>query len=298
MQAFVPDPALYPFSSHWLRLDDGSLVHYVDEGLGPVLLLLHGNPTWSFLYRKIIPRLAGRFRCIAPDLPGFGLSVASAGFGFTAAEQAAAMGEFVKALDLRDAIIFMQDWGGPIGFSIALRQPERVKGFVIGNTFAWPMMRWGQRVFSRAMGGWPGRLSALAFNGVVRAFFASGVRRRLPADEFRHYLLPFRMRSARRPTYVFPGELRKAKALLEYVRDGLPALGDKPALLTWGDSDRAFREQERQRFKKLFKFHQDVTLHNAGHFIQEDAPEHICDAILEWHESLDDRHRHSPGLKN
>lgn len=79
MTQFDPDPALYPFKSNWVDLSDGSRVHYVDEGRGPVLLLLHGNPSWSFLYRNIIPRLSGQFRCIAPDLPGFGLSEATDG---------------------------------------------------------------------------------------------------------------------------------------------------------------------------------------------------------------------------
>jgi carbonic anhydrase len=100
MAAFQPDPVLYPFRSHWADLEGGSRVHYVDEGEGPVLLLLHGNPSWSFLYRDIILRLSGQFRCIAPDLPGFGLSEAVESFCFTAREHARTIVEFIHHLDL------------------------------------------------------------------------------------------------------------------------------------------------------------------------------------------------------
>src|SRR3989344_5879404 len=135
---FNVDRELFPFESRYLTLPNGARVHYVDEGRGPVLLLLHGNPTWSFLYRDIIAALKDNFRLIAPDYPGFGLSTAPVGYGFTAAEHAAAMSDLVEQLNLKDVTIMMQDWGGPIGFAVAEQHPERVHGLVIGNTWAWP----------------------------------------------------------------------------------------------------------------------------------------------------------------
>lgn len=98
------------------------------KGRGPLLLLLHGNPTWSFLYRDIIAGLKEQFRCIAPDYPGFGLSSAPAVFKFTASEQADVMAEFVRALDVTDYTIMMHDRGGPIGFSLAQQAPEKASG--------------------------------------------------------------------------------------------------------------------------------------------------------------------------
>src|SRR3954454_7361053 len=92
---------LYPFESHFAELG-GARVHYVDEGSGPPLLLLHGNPTWSFLYRDIVKGLRDRFRCIAPDHPGFGLSVAAPDYGFTPAEHADVLEKLVEHLDLQD----------------------------------------------------------------------------------------------------------------------------------------------------------------------------------------------------
>ncbi len=153
---FEVDTELFPFESRTVELRSGATIHFNNEGQGPLLLLLHGNLTWSFLYRNIVWGLKDRFRCIAPDYPGFGLSIAPAGYGFTAAEHATVMAEFVEALDLRDFTIMMQDWGGPIGFLIALRHPDRVRGLIIGNTFAWPLERFGQKMFSRILGGPPG----------------------------------------------------------------------------------------------------------------------------------------------
>ena len=95
------DDELFPFESRFVELD-GAHVHYVDEGAGPTLLMLHGNPTWSFLYREIIASLRDRFRCVALDYPGFGLSTAPPGYGFTAREHSDVVARFVAELDLTD----------------------------------------------------------------------------------------------------------------------------------------------------------------------------------------------------
>src|SRR4051812_28438464 len=121
--AWVPD-RLFPFESRFADVA-GARVHYVDEGEGPVLLLVHGNPTWSFLYRDVIRGLRDRFRCIAVDLPGFGLSrPVPPPYSFTPVEHAAVLEQLVVHLDLREATLMVQDWGGPIGMAVATRMPE------------------------------------------------------------------------------------------------------------------------------------------------------------------------------
>ena len=112
------DDKLFPFKSRFVELS-GNVVHYVDEGEGPILLMLHGNPTWSFVYRNVIAELSGSFRCIAPDYPGFGLSTPAPGYEFHPADHARVVGEFVDRLDLRDVTLIAQDWGGPIGLTAA-----------------------------------------------------------------------------------------------------------------------------------------------------------------------------------
>lgn len=134
---FAPDPALYPFESRWFTSSVGP-VHYIDEGQGRPLLLFHGNPDWSFLYRKIVSALRPDFRCVVPDYPGFGLSVHPDGYGYTAAEHAKIIGELVEHLNLTDMVVMGQDWGGPIGMDVASRHPNRVHGLVMGNTWFWP----------------------------------------------------------------------------------------------------------------------------------------------------------------
>jgi len=279
---FEVDRSLFPYEPHYLVLESGARVHYVDEGTGPALLLLHGNPTWSFVYRHLIAELRNTYRVVVPDYPGFGLSTAPGSFRFSAEEQANAMIEFVCRLDLCDMTIMMQDWGGPIGFAIAERYPERVAGFVVGNTWAWPIERFGQRVFSTLMGGWPGRVAAWSCNGVVRFFLSRGVVHSLSSAELSMYLAPFSSRTARRPTHIFPAQLRGAGEFLQKVHDNLPPLCEKPALLVWGSRDFAFRNPERERFEKLFRHHETVLLDRAGHFVQEDAPVEIASAIQVW----------------
>lgn len=115
---------LFPYESRFLELD-GCRLHYVDEGRGPILLLLPGNPTWSFLYRHLVVRLRHRFRCVAVDYPGFGLSSSRPGYGFTPAEHAAVVEQVVAELGLDSFTPVVHDWGGPIGLAVASRHSER-----------------------------------------------------------------------------------------------------------------------------------------------------------------------------
>ena len=146
---FTPSRELYPFDSRWFDSSVGVL-HYVDEGEGRPLLLLHGNPTWSFLYRHLIRELRDGFRCIAVDYPGFGLSERPPGYAYTPAEHARVIGELVDSLQLDGFILMGHDWGGPIGTSLAAARAERIAGLVLGNTWFWPPDRRG-RIFSAAM---------------------------------------------------------------------------------------------------------------------------------------------------
>lgn len=277
------DRALFPFEQQ--RIDvDGNELAYVDEGEGPPLLMLHGNPTWSFVYRDVIAGLRERFRCIAPDLPGFGFSSPAPGFGFRPAEHSRVIEHFVEALDLRDATLMVQDWGGPIGLGVAGRQPERFAGLILANTFAWPTN--GDlhfELFSRLMGGPIGKLLIVRANAFVNLLVPAGTRRSRPAPGVMSaYRGPFAKREDRLPTYVFPREILGSRDYLAEVERGLDSLRDLPALIVWGDRDIAFRDTERRRFEELFPHHRTVVLEGAGHFVQEDASPEIVEAIERW----------------
>jgi haloalkane dehalogenase len=273
---------LYPFESRRAQVE-GADVHYVDEGEGPPLLLLHGNPTWSFLYRDIITRLRDRHRCIALDYPGFGLSRAAPGYGYTPSEHARTVEQLILQLDLMEITMMVQDWGGPIGFAAATRHPDRFAAFVVGNSWAWPKSDPGTQLFSRLMGGPIGGYLITRRNFFVERILPSNVRRtKLSGDVMNAYRGPFPTPDSRRPLHVFPREILASRPLLAEVERTLPALADRPALIVWPTRDFAFREAERRRWEELFPNHQTVTLEGAGHYIQEDAPEEIVAAIRAW----------------
>jgi haloalkane dehalogenase len=274
---------LFPFESRFVHLD-GHALHYVDEGVGPTLLLLHGNPTWSFLYRDIIHALRPRFRCIALDYPGFGLSRAGAGYDFLPVSHARVVEDFATALSLAGFTLMVQDWGGPIGLWVAGRRPERVRALVIGNTWAWPIDGDPHfEGFSKLMGGPLGGFMIRRFNAFVNLLMPLGVRRRRLTPEVKAaYRGPFAARETRAPMHVFPREIRGSSAFLAEVEAGLSGLASLPALILWGDRDVAFRARERARFESLFANHRTQIIHGAGHFIQEDAPGEIADAVERW----------------
>jgi haloalkane dehalogenase len=273
---------LYPFASHFEDVN-GSRVHYLDEGVGPPLILLHGNPTWSFLYRDLIAGLRDRYRCIAVDYPGFGLSRAGPGYGYTPAEHAQVLEDLTLRLDLREATLMVQDWGGPIGFAVATRHPDRFSAFVIGNTWAWPKSDPGTQAFSRLLGGRIGGWLILQRNFFVERIIPAGVRRKkLPAAVMNAYRGPFPTPQSRRPVHVFPREILTSRAFLADIESKLAVLGDRPALVVWGTKDFAFRAAERRRWEEVFRHHRTVLLDGAGHYIQEDAAQDIVAAIRDW----------------
>src|SRR5918997_924323 len=236
---WVPDD-LYPFAARYADVG-GCVAHYADEGSGPPLLLLHGNPTWSFLYRKIIAGLRDRHRCIAVDYPGFGLSSARPGYGFTPAEHADVVEELVRRLDLSGVTMMVQDWGGPIGFAVATRLRERFDAFVIGNTWAWPKADVPTQLFSRFLGGPVGRRLILNRNLFVEGILLRGVRPKMPAEVMDAYRGPFPTPASRRPTAVFPREIMASRTFLAEVERALPLVADRPALIVWPTKDVAFR---------------------------------------------------------
>ena len=276
------DRALFPFAGRAADVG-GNIVHYIDEGQGPILLLLHGNPTWSFLYRHIVRLLSSRYRCIALDYPGFGLSTAKPGYGYTPREHSDVVEGFIDALGLADLTIMVQDWGGPIGLGIAGRRPELIRALVIGNSFAWPASRSrGMTTFSRIVGSRLALHLIKRHNALVRWLIPAGINRTLTDAEMTAYTGPFPTPGTRLPTWILARHIIESEDYLTEVEEGLARVKDKPALIVWGDADGAFRASDQDRFAKLFPSHRIVNLQGAKHFIQENAPNEIASAILNW----------------
>ena len=277
---FTPSAVLFPFASKWFESSVGR-IHYVDEGSGRPLLLLHGQPDWSFLYRHLIKLLQGKFRCIAPDYPGFGLSVRPDGYRYTPEEHSTVMSELVEHLDLRDMIVMGQDWGGPIATGVALNAPERVTGVVFGNTWCWPA-DFRTSIFSWIMSTWPVQWLIKHRNLFVKRLMPMMLKRSLTVEEFGHYLMAQPTAESRPGVAEFPRQIRKSKRWLAGLVARVPSeLGSKRALLVWGMRDIFFvPKRYLPTWRDLYPDHEVVELPTAGHYIQEDAPEEVADAVI------------------
>jgi haloalkane dehalogenase len=276
---FQPSPELYPFESRFLESSAGR-VHYVDEGSGQSILMLHGNPTWSFLYRNLIRGLRDAFRCVAVDYPGFGLSERPAGYGYTPAEHARVIGELVDRLDLRELIVMGYDWGGPIGTSIAASRSDRVAGLVFGSTWFWPLDR-TMRIFSHVMSSRPMQWAILNRNLFVERIIPAGTSRKLTEQEMDHYRAVQPTPEARVGVAEFPRQLVAATPWLTELSEAVPRkLGSKRVLITWPMRDLAFRASRfLPRLREAFSDVEVVELPGARHYFQEDAPDEVVRAI-------------------
>lgn len=274
------DDELFPFESHFIEID-GHTVHYVDEGSGPTLLMLHGNPTWSFLFRDVISLLRKDFRCIALDYPGFGLSTPRPGYRYLPEGHADVVTAFVDALGLKDVTLVGQDWGGMIGLAVAQRRPGVFDRLVLANTWAWPVN--GDlhfEAFGRIVGGLPMRFLVRQFNLLVNAFIPTGHRRRKLTDaELDHYRRALDTAERRQASAVLPGRVLASREFFAEVEAGLPDVAHLPTLIIWGGADIAFRAQERARLEATFPDHTTVLVEGAGTYVESDAPDEFASAI-------------------
>ena len=281
MHEFTVDRSLYPFESRWFDGRRGRM-HYIDEGHGTPIIFFHGNPTWSFLYRNIITRLRGEFRCIAVDYLGFGLSEHPSDFGYTVEEHAAAVAELLDHLDLEGFITMGQDWGGPISMAIATERHASVRGVVLSNTWFWPSDGWRLKLFSIVMSFWPMQYLVLHRNLFVE-FLRFAVSQKPTDAVMRHYRDVQPTPTSRRGIAEFPKQIRAARPLLERLARDVPGrLGSKPALFVWGMKDPAFGlAAVLSQLQDAFPDNVLIRLPQANHFIQEDAPDAIAEAIIQ-----------------
>jgi haloalkane dehalogenase len=283
--SFTPSPELYPFQSRWFESSAGR-IHYLDEGQGQPILMCHGNPTWTFLYRHVIRSLRDRFRCIAVDYPGFGLSDRPAGYGYTPPEHAAVVGELVRSLGLEETIVMGHDWGGPIGLAVATSDPDRVAGIVLGNTWFWPADR-RARIFSAVMSSRPLQRAILRRNLFVERILPAGMTRNLSDEEMEHYRAVQPTPEARVGVAELPRQITRAASFLDDLSEAVPhTLGFKRALITFPMRDSAFPARSvLPRMRQAFSDVRVVELPSARHFFVEDAPQEVAAAIVERFES-------------
>lgn len=263
------DRAAYPFATR--RVDvEGVAMSYVDEGDGPTVLMVHGTPTWSFLYRHLVRGLRDGFRCVAPDLPGFGLSDRPAGDAYRPQDQARRLTAFADALGLKDLTLVVHDFGGPIGLALAVEQPERVRRLVLFNTWMWSLA--GQRQYewlARAVSGRAGRLLYERLGVSVNVLWRQAVRdARYTRSVHGQYTAALRDRAARHATWIYARELIGSSAWFDGLWQRRDRLAPVPALLVWGLKDPAFGAAL-PRWRTVFGDAETVAWPDVGHAPQE-----------------------------
>lgn len=271
----------YPFMPHYFRTPAGCM-HYVDEGTGDPIVLVHGNPSWSFQFRNIIKGISEHYRCIAPDHIGFGLSDKPPAWPYLPKDHAENLEGLLEYLDLKDITLVVGDWGGPIGLSYAIRHPENVRSIVITNTWLWSVKHdWYYQAFSRFTGGPVGRLLVWKRNFFVRDIMRSifGDRRKLTAEIHKHYISPLAVPEERKGTWVFPREIIGSSDWLGSLWNRADVLKDKNILIAWGMKDIAFRKKELERWTGKFSHARVVRFSDAGHFLSEEKATELITEI-------------------
>jgi haloalkane dehalogenase len=273
----------YPFPNHYFQTPIGRM-HYVDEGKGDPIVMVHGNPGWSFEFRKVIKELSKTNRCIAPDHIGFGLSDKPPEWDYLPKSQAENFERFLDHLNLTNLTLTFNDWGGPIGFSYAIKHPEKIKKFVIMNTWLWSVKddRYYQ-MFSGMMGGTLGKFMIRRFNifGKVVVKMAMGDKSKLTKAIHRHYYLHLEKPEDRKGCYVFPREIIGSSAWLDSLWQQREKINNLPATLVWGMKDIAFREPQLNYWIANWNNPRVVKLANVGHYPHEEAPEEVIKALQE-----------------
>ncbi len=287
----------FPFAPHFTTAP-GFRMHYVDEGSGEPIVLIHGEPTWSYLYRNFIPTLSQRFRVIAPDNMGFGKSETPADADYTLDRHARNLASLIEELDLRDITLVMQDWGGPMGAVVSSRYPDRMKRFVAMNT----IFGTDRNIREERLTPWFSAIKAMEDASQLEAvlgnlrYLVGGImmtlglqRREVVTDTWlRAYAAAFPTLEECRAAIAFPLEglhLERVRDTLVGALPGLYKLGQAgvPAIMIEGMQDHAIWPHVAiAGFRAFFPKGTVHEVAGAGHFIQEDAPEVVVPLIEEF----------------
>jgi cis-3-alkyl-4-acyloxetan-2-one decarboxylase len=279
----------FPFEPRYQQVAEDVRLHYVEQGRGEPVLLLHGNPTWSYLYRNFIPPVAeAGFRAVAVDHMGFGRSDRPPGHRrYHLRAHVDNLLAFIRGLDLRDVTLVMQDWGGPIGLGAAVEEPDRIAHLVIMNTWV-AVLPEGTRIpfHQPFLQAGLGEILALGANLFMEAMFA-GMRpdsaTPLVAEAYR---APFPDYYSRVPILAFArdipiGENHPTSRYMREIGEKAASL-HRPTLLVWGMEDRTFPPLILEGWKTLYPDAEVLELPQARHYVQEDEPEAIASRIVEF----------------
>jgi pimeloyl-ACP methyl ester carboxylesterase len=279
----------YPFAPQSFATPRGARMSYLDEGprADEAVLMLHGNPTWSYYYRRLVRELSPTMRCIAPDHIGMGLSEKPQDYDYTLATRIDDIAALIASLGLKRVHLVVHDWGGAIGFGFAARHPDRVGRLVILNTAAFASKRIPRRIaLCKAPG--IGPLLVRGCNGFAWPATAMAMHRRaLTADERRGYLFPFDSWVNRVAVSEFVQDIplhpsHRSWRTLADAEQGLAQFRDRPALIVWGGRDFCFDDSFLARWRELFPQADVQRIADAGHYVLEDARDEAVSPVVRF----------------
>lgn len=268
---------IYPFSPR--RFDAGAgAMSYLDEGRGDeAVLMVHGNPTWSFFYRNVVLALRGRIRCIVPDHLGCGLSDKPQDYNYTLGNHVENLGRLIDSLNLKQVHLIVHDWGGPIGLGACLPRHGKLGKVVILNTaaFADTVIPWRIRFCRIPM---IGELVVRGFNGFAWPATWMAVTKPLPESVRRGFLFPYDTWASRIATHRFVQDIPRGlgapnDAALAKIESALPLLRERPVRIIWGGADFCFNQHYYDHWKTLLPNATADYLPEAGHYLLEDETE-------------------------
>ena len=280
---------LYPFEPKSFVTPRGARMSYLDEGPrhDEAVLMLHGNPSWSFLYRNLVPLLSASVRCIVPDHIGMGLSDKPQDYDYRLTTRIDDIVALVRSLKLRRVHLVVHDWGGAIGFGFAARQTVEIGRSVVLNTAAFPSDLIPHRIaLCRApvIGEWLVR----GLNGFAGpATWMTTYARSLTSREKAGYLYPYRSWDTRIAVHRFVTDIpleqdHPSRRALETTAAYLPTLAKHPLLIVWGARDFCFNEKFLARWRELFPTAEVRRLADAGHYVLDDAPPDTLTSIARF----------------
>jgi pimeloyl-ACP methyl ester carboxylesterase len=283
---------LYPFSSHYLDLN-GLKYHYIDEGEGEPIVMVHGNPTWSFYYRELIKSLSGHYRSIVPDHIGCGLSdkPGVTDYDYRLHSRVDDLDNLLDTLAIHEKItLILHDWGGMIGMAYALRHPEKIRRLVVMNTAAFLPPR-SKRIPVRLSiirrSGPLGALAVLGFNlfAVGALFMAS--KKGLTAEVKKGLTAPYNCWKNRIATLKFVQDIPLTEKdpsyrLVKQIDDQLQILSKLPLLICWGEHDFVFDHDYLSEWQHRFPEAEVHRFPDAGHYVLEDVSEKIVPLINDF----------------
>jgi cytochrome P450/pimeloyl-ACP methyl ester carboxylesterase len=277
----------YPFEGRFLTLHSGHRMHYLDEGTGPPLLMLHGNPTWSFYYRDLVLGLRDRYRCIVPDHLGCGLSEKPEDWSYAIPAHTGNLIELLAALDLREITLVTHDWGGPIGYLAAVQCPERFSRLITFNTGI--SLEPLPRLLTLLRLPLIGPLVIRGLNGLVRSgLVATAVNGHWLAPAVRAgYLAPYDSWAHRVAILRFVQEIpitegHPNRLLLGDLERGLNGLTELPHLVVWGLKDPVFNRGYLDAWRRRFPGAEVHALEDAAHWVVEEARDRILPLVQDF----------------